>query len=154
MLPNGYGIIRQDMMSGKGGGVAIICKEHLKCKKNENVDISSFEALSVICQINDNCTHRCHVIYRPPGYDPQFFQQCSDFCHLITMESPNTIILGDINLNWANSIDKEVESVKRLCDNLGFSHMVPQPTHEAGRILDFLFSQEIRGICENSIRVG
>ncbi len=76
VLPPNCSYLNSPRLTGRGGGIVIIFKDHLSCRRL-SAYYSSFE-LSVF-ELNLFYSVLCAVVYRPPKYNKDFISDFSDF---------------------------------------------------------------------------
>lgn len=84
-------------LSGRGGGVAAIFKEHLNCRRLSAYSYSIFE-LSIF-ELNLSNPVLCAVVYRPPKYNKDFIEEFSVFLAEIMPKYDRVLIVGDFNIH-------------------------------------------------------
>ena len=145
ITPDGYIMFSNSRDSRKGGGVAIICRRELSCKKLEPLSkFASFEFFQLDITSN-NKTISLFPIYRPePNMTSMstFFDEFSSYLEVICISPHDIVILGDFNIHMDifNS-----HNTKRFVDILsGFNLVqhVTESTHESGHTLDLVISRQ------------
>ena len=66
LTPVGYKLKSKSVRIGKRGGVAVLYKSTLKCKKQKTESFSSFELLKLLLSKTNKAIYVC-VLYHPPA---------------------------------------------------------------------------------------
>ncbi|KAK6182093.1 hypothetical protein SNE40_009856 [Patella caerulea] len=148
MTPNGYKFEHKPRMS-KGGGIAVIYREHLSLKfyPPKFIEVKSFEYLECLLTSAQTAT-RIIVVYRPPISKKNqlktaiFHDEFSNLLEYVLSSKARPIILGDFNFHF--DVQTNPDTVKlqtQLLTNNLIQH-VSSPTHKKGHILDWVVSND------------
>jgi len=152
---HGYRFHHRPRASGKGGGVAIITKEHLTIRHQPNINATSFEATEVVIQAISSCI-RLLVIYRIPpsprnGIPASLFvQEFGDLMEATVSKSGKLLIVGDFNIHWDDRRDHEQKQFSNLLEHFGLHQHIEEPTHQSGHTIDFIISRTSESIVEST----
>ncbi|XP_050400117.2 RNA-directed DNA polymerase from mobile element jockey [Patella vulgata] len=125
-----------------GGGIAVIYRRSIIVEVLSNkLEAKTFEQLP----LRVTASNKCFIvvcIYRPPPSaknklsSSDFYQE---FAILFSSYSkPNTIILGDFNIQINNTIKSDVKRYVSLIDCKSYNQHVMEPTHKSGNTLDWV----------------
>ena len=81
--PPGFIHVQKPRTSGRGGGLAVIYRENLKCSPYSLGHFTSFENLTYHFMINGKKSALCVLIYRSPKSCSGFIQEFSDLLTVI-----------------------------------------------------------------------
>ena len=159
----GYELYHQDRLTKKGGGVAILISNNLRCSLRN--DLSSVLAESECITVDIKLRNGGHCIissmYRPPNSDiPTFLTSYNSLVCAIKKERPTGIIIGlDHNLDFLKS-DKHSTTNDFIQNNLDFGLIptITQPTritkNTVTLIDNFFVSQNLCGSYVSSILIN
>ena len=142
LTPPGYSIIHSPRPQGKGGGLALILRSHLKVSTISLPLFTSFESLCVRLTIASS-SFTFLIIYRPPSPSTTTLFQ-AEFSTLLEdlISSPSELIItGDFNIHVDDPNSSSGSSFLSLLDTFGLSQLVSFPTHLAGHTLDLLITR-------------
>jgi len=160
LTPKGYTLSSVPRQSGRGGGLAVLCKSYLSnITKIKALDsFRSFEALECVVNLHSkNVTFVC--LYRPPPNKKnklttkQFLEEFSDLLDRFTSYTDHLIILGDFNLHYDNSGNKDIISMKDTLCNHNLVQLVNAPTHHHQHVLDWVIMKENSNIVNNVVAI-
>ena len=126
--------------SGKrGGGVAAIFKNVFQGKQMLFGDFPSFEYLSAVLK----CSPRVLllIIYRPPTYSANFFDEFTELLSSISTEFDCLVITGDFNFHTDDLNDKCAKKLFTILDTFELSQHVKETTHCKGHTLDLVITK-------------
>ena len=84
--------------SGRGGGIVTVYKSHYKCK--QLLLSSSFTSFELsLFELGRSHTVLCAVVYLPPKYNKDIFNDFSDFLAEIMPKYDCVLIVGDLNVH-------------------------------------------------------
>ena len=150
LVPAGYKVKKRCRKIRKGGGVALIYREHFQLiSVSKNTDIfTSFESCSAKFKFDSGALF-CTCVYRPPNNNNKnkenknetlsstFFDEFSDFLDSHNNEQ-NLYVLGDFNFHYEESCDTNVKKLAMLLDEHHLFQLVEAPTHNKNHILDLV----------------
>ncbi|KAF7229196.1 transcript variant X3, partial [Nothobranchius furzeri] len=134
---DGYSFLSQPQGSGRGGGLAVVFRDHLPCSSTTSGHFASFE-LQLI-KVGRKDPFYCAVVYRPPGPNSSFLQEFSDFLSF-TVKLSRLVIVGDFNIHVDDPFDHFAMNFSSLMDSFSFTQHVSGPTHTRGHTLDLVFT--------------
>ena len=147
LVPKGYRISHVPRAGDiKGGGVALIYKEHLLVTTDTLEVTSSFEAMNISITLA-SFVFRFIIIYRiPPSpknkiLRSSFLVDFADMLESIAISPGKLVILGDFNIHWDNKANSETKQFASLLESFGLKQYVDTATHIAGHIIDFVLSR-------------
>src|ERR1051325_3099843 len=141
LTPPDYSLINSPRLQGKGGGIAILFRSHLKIETISLPLFSSFEVLGSRLTISST-SYVFITVYRPPLSSKTLFS--SEFTTLFEtfISSPSEIIIaGDFNFHVDDSQCPSATYFLDLLDAFGLSQLVSFPTHDSGHTLDLLITR-------------
>lgn len=134
--PPGYSYMDKPRLDKRGGGLAIIHRQHIKTSLVTIPTSSSFEHL--VFKLSGPKPLVTALIYRPPKPNPAFPSDFSTFLTQLCAISPSVLLLGDFNyhVDSLNSLPA-IEFLDILnCFNI--TQHVDFPTHRKGHTLDLI----------------
>ena len=147
LVPNGYQFISVPRPKGRGGGVAVLCKDQYHMTQDHgNISKKSFEYMAVKVTAA-SYTFRIIVIYRvnPSKKNKlsksDFIEEFSDLLEHEATQSGKLLITGDFNIHWDNEKDNEQAQFATLLESFELEQHVSGSTHRAGHTLDLLLSR-------------
>ena len=146
LLPPGYDIRHVDK-GRKGGGVALIYKKDISFRNIVTTnEITQFELLDCIIQVNKLST-RVVVVYRPPPsckhglrYE-DFAVEWTSYIEQFVEVQEELLIVGDFNIH-VDSSNNESQSFLDILNANGLIQHVKSSTHQKGHILDLVITRE------------
>ena len=103
----GYTIYRGDRHLRKGGGIAILASNKLRCTRRNDLssEIKESESITIAVTLRNGTTCLVSSMYRPPNYDTSMFlASYSSMLCAMKREKPSSIIIGlDHNLDFLKS---------------------------------------------------
>ncbi|XP_055022551.1 uncharacterized protein LOC129412584 [Boleophthalmus pectinirostris] len=137
--PPGYTYLEVARSTGhRGGGLAVIHRQHLELSSISLPPTSSCECLAFKCKPPFPVT--VLLIYRPPKPNSAFIPEMADLLSTLCTTSANTIILGDINIHVDSPSCKPAADFLQLLDTFNLQQHVDVPTHSRGHTLDLVIS--------------
>ena len=143
MTPPGFSFLHRPLVSGRGGGVALIFRQHLNVRLCKHRSFSSFENIEV-CITRGKQTIRHGCVYRPPPSAGNKLTTCDfidEFGMFLSDDSipaENVLVVGDFNFHMDKPNDPDTRRFVQLYNPLGFDQFVTEPTHVKGHILDIV----------------
>lgn len=144
VAPPGYSVVHRHRGSStgrRGGGVAVIHRDSVKCTAVDLGDFSLFESLAVKL-VGREYSVVVVGVYRPPGeVTTDLIEQLSDLFDQITSLDCKFIVVGDFNVPGPASgqLDRRVTDVFA---QHGLRQHVSVPTHVGGNILDLILTPD------------
>ena len=137
-VPEGYKIIRKDRCVGykqkygrnKGGGIAILYKEHIKIEKKEYLTEEIDEIMWVHVKIKQS--FMLGIVYRA-----EYTDVLDETLSETTIEknirkaseiSNKLIVTGDFNIDMCNKENKQTKQLKTIYKAYGMSQQIKKPT--------------------------
>ena len=123
--------------------MAVICREQYKMKVETTITATSFESMTVLVTVA-SYTLRLIVIYRiPPSQQNKlakstFLTQFTDLVEHASTWSGKLVIVGDFNVHWDKSHDRERQQLSSLFETFNLVQHVTTATHTEGHILDLI----------------
>ncbi len=138
VCPTGYTFFNTTRSVGRGGGLATIFRNNLKCRLLASELFSSFEVQ--LFQM-DGCNPLLFIlVYRPPKYNKDFISEFSDFLSSVVPNADRLLILGDFNIHVCCPSKPMVKEFLRTTDTFNLIQSVGGPTHNQGHTLDLILS--------------
>jgi exonuclease III len=125
--------------SGRGGGVAIIFRKHLKCERVPIPPSSTFEAICVRLTANTSQVVVLNV-YRSGSerIQTQFFDELATVFETLVVFSCPVIIGGDFNIKVQNADDPGTRRLNDILSSFDMKQHVHDATHRLGSTLDLV----------------
>ncbi|XP_059188467.1 uncharacterized protein LOC131971162 [Centropristis striata] len=140
-VPPGFSFISKPRATGRGGGLALLHRDHIKATAVTVPHHSSFECLAV--KLTGPKPTIIVTIYRPPKPSAVFLNEFSSLLTSVCAMSPTVILLGDFNIHIDNPSNIFAKDFTSLLDCLGITQHVNLPTHNKGHILDLICCTDI-----------
>ena len=141
--PEGYTCDSVPRTSGRGGGLAVIYRDQLKLEPIPCDTYGSCEIMKLTVKCDNTACIDLVIIYRPPNSN--FKQFRSDFSNILQQtlrqSSSRFVCLGDFNVHIDRENIPEAKYFKSILDNFDLYQHVTFPTHEKGRTLDLVISE-------------
>ena len=155
LCPPGYKFLNQPRVRGKGGGIALLYKSHLKVSKVDLKLFDSFECLYCLVQAPDISTFALSIVYRPPpnGKNGLSFKGFNnDFCDFLDstiLDYDKLLMVGDFNLHIDDENDKNAATFLNVTESYDLTQHVTAPTHNRGHTLDLIFTRSDQKLLNN-----
>ena len=146
MTPPGYSLLHCPRLTGRGGGVAILYRQHLKVRQCKLRSFTTFDNIEVCLAVGKR-TVRLSVLYRPPPSQKNrltvvdFLAEFTDFLSDDSLPAENTILVGDLNFHMDKPDDTDTRRFIQLFSPLGFCQLVTEPTHVKNHTLDVVLTR-------------
>ena len=147
---NKFTILRQDRISGKGGGVCALIN---KCHSVSRIQFADkYSVLEIIAFdiLDASSVVRVFIVYRPPYYNAdahQYVELLIDCFETYTVKNGSNVVMGDFNLpniNW-DSLHCPDEHIQKIVFDFvishGFAQLVNFSTRELNT-LDLVFTDD------------
>uniref|UniRef100_A0A8C6K7Y3 Reverse transcriptase domain-containing protein n=1 Tax=Nothobranchius furzeri TaxID=105023 RepID=A0A8C6K7Y3_NOTFU len=153
LCPSGYSFLSQPRGSGRGGGLAVVFRDHLPCSSTTSGHFASFE-LQLI-KVGRKDPFYCAVVYRPPGPNSAFLQEFSDFLSS-TVKLSRLVIVGNFNIHVDDPSDLFAMNFSSLMDSFSFTQHASGPTHTRGHTLDLVFTLSLNAdsVCPEDVYIS
>ena len=144
VAPPGYSVVHRHRGSSadrRGGGVAVIYRDSVKCTPVDVGDYSQFESLAVKV-VGRQSSVVVVSVYRPPGeLTSTFVDQLSDLFDQLVLLDCRFVVVGDLNVPGplAGQLDRRATDVFM---QHGLRQHVSVPTHVGGNILDLILTRD------------
>ena len=137
-IPDGYHIIRKDRSTNfkqkygknKGGGVAILYKQHIKVEKKKNLTDSIEEILWVHVKIKQS--FMLGAIYRAEYTDTlnedDAESKIEENIRKASEITNNVIITGDFNIDMTDGMSKNTQLLTNIYESYGLKQHINKPT--------------------------
>ncbi|XP_066929954.1 uncharacterized protein [Clytia hemisphaerica] len=126
----GYDFIYKTRDKGTGGGVGVYIKSNLNYDIRKDLEHSEIESICIEIKPNKSRSWLFNTIYRPPDsskYLSKNFQQLlTNIIDSMYNEKKETIIMGDINVNYLSKDDHKV--LKELFLLNGYNQLIKEAT--------------------------
>ena len=140
-----------DQARGKGGGIAVITKNHYQVNlvAKHNSRLNSFECTTWKVTAK-NTTFTIHCVYHPPysltnkTTNGIFIDEFTDFASTFLPDHSNNIFIGDFNLHVSDPNNNDSAIFNDTIEAMGLIQHVGKSTHKSGNMLDLIIS-EIQG---------
>ena len=155
-IPNGYSMIRKDRTEAfkqqygrnKGGGVAVIHKEHLKVETKSYLTNKTEEILWV--EVKGKQNFLLSVVYRPDYCDILYEDAnesiLEESVRKATEITNRVIITGDFNIDMSNPTNNQTEKLTDILSCYGMHQYVNKPTRinnsNKATIIDHIWANE------------
>ena len=153
ITPDDYICLRKDRTTGRGGGIAVLCKKAMDPKQLSSNEFQSFEY--DILRFHTKSEYlRLIVVYRPPSTSPDLFiDEFSTLLESYLFSTDNTLIVGDFNFPMDKVQDRTVNKFRDMLHMFSLRQHVRDFTHIEGHILDLVISAENDSIISQNVIV-
>ena len=140
-----------------GGGVALLVKNSVSCRRIENSCFTPLEAIAIECFCDDDFSFILFNVYKPNVTDTHLLQPLFDALSFLRSLGKPLVVMGDFNLpdiNWVSLTAPAINYQDKFLDcfnSNGLSQFVLEPTR-GNNILDLVFSND-PNLLQN-IRIG
>lgn len=134
--PAGYKFYRIDRPAGRGGGVAIIYRDHWTFSSEIITPWGDCEALEFSIKLSNHFTLGWSLLYRPPGPASSFLESCGEALSERVLRFSKFLLLGDVNLHLDLPALPDSAAFLDVLHLVQLSQWVNHPTHQGGHILD------------------
>jgi len=141
--PAGYAVVDVARTSGRGGGVAVIYRRHLKCSP---VPLPPCRTMEVICVrlITTSGPVVVMNVYRPPVSSERpsslFFDELTTLFELLVVYSCPVVVGGDFNIAAQDVTDADSCRLSSILSSFDMVQHVDRPTHRCGNMLDLVMT--------------
>ena len=153
ITPEDFQCLRKDRKTGRGGGIAVICRKSMNPKQLSTVDYSSFE--HDVLRLSTKSGHiRLIIVYRPPSTSKDIF--IDEFTTLLEthiFSTDKVLIVGDFNIAMDKPTDKKVTQFMDLLRVFALKQHVKDFTHIDGHVLDLVISAESDSVIKDKVTV-
>ena len=144
-------LLTSDRAIGKGGGLALITKNHYetKCIASHNTKLKTFECPTWQIKAKQ-ATLTVHSMYHPPyslinkNTNTLFIDEFTEFATSLLPNHHNNIFTGDFNLHVSDKEDNDSAIFTDTAEAMGLVQHVGVQTHKSDNTLDLMIS-EIQG---------
>ena len=155
LTPTGYRLFHvpraKTQNKARGGGVAVLYRDHLKVQKQDVASQKSFECIEVLLTTGAGCT-RLAVIYRPPlggksGCPTKIF--LNEFHHYIDSHATTNgdlLLVGDFNFHYRDQSNSDSTKFKDVPNGLNLHQHVQDVTHDKGHLLDLVITRNTESV--------
>ena len=139
--PDGYAVVDAARGTGRGGGVAIVFRKHLRCSRLSLPTCQTLEAIGVRL-ITSSGPVIIVNIYRPGSERPssQFFEELTGLLETLVVYSCPVVVGGDFNLRVHDGNSTDARQLANLLLSFDMVQHVRGPTHRAGNTLDLVIT--------------
>ena len=144
---NKFGLHHAHRVNQRGGGVAIIYKEHLALKEGEasTAQFTSFEYAYVTLTLQSKLKVLLVCVYRKQEVAfSLFYDEFSSFTEKLVFKGDAVMFVGDFNVWFGVEDDVMAGQLMTLMNSYGLSQQVTEPTHRHGNILDHIYLNEFQ----------
>ena len=139
--PDGYALVDAARTTGRGGGVAVLFRKHLKCSRLSLPACQTFEAIGVRL-ISASGPVIIVNIYRcgSERSSSLFFEELTSLLETFVVYSCPVVIGGDFNLRVNDETSTDARQLADLLQSFDMVQHVCDPTHRAGNTLDLVIT--------------
>ena len=164
-IPEGYSIIRKDRTTNfkqkygrnRGGGVAILYKQHIKVERKKYLTDDTEDILWVHIKIKES--FMLGVIYRPEYTEiikeTEGESNLEENIRKATEISNNLVITGDFNIDMSDKESKETQTLTNIYHSYGLQQFIKKPTRIDKRnnkptIIDHIWASKDQNIIKQA----
>ena len=153
---DGYKFVKRNRSTGEGGGVAIYVSDRLNFVRKENLESETMECIWIEIILKKAKNILIGVLYRPPDSslhcNKNFNEDLDSMLSLVHDTSFETIILGDINVNYL--IKKDHKNIKDIFKIHGYQQIIETPTRttdSSSTLIDAIFTNHPQNISNQNV---
>ena len=128
----GYSFISRPRKSGKGGGVGAYILDGISWDRRDDMENENVEAIWLEIRPSHSISFLLCIMYRPPESSKYLSKDFNVHLHEMlakaSEKSQETILLGDLNVNFLRQDNKDLKSILNIC---GYKQMIQKPTRIA-----------------------
>ena len=144
----GYSIYHFNRDNRKGGGVALIFRNHFKFIQGRTFKSEYFECIHVSIACKNTPPVNFIVVYRySEEYPSHFLTEFYPIIENMFMNFKNVVFLGDFNLHVNKKLDSNILKFYDILSTFNFTQEIEGPTHESGNTLDLV----IHDTCDTKV---
>jgi len=139
--PADYAVTAAARSTGRGGGVAIIYRRHMKCSQVSLPPCHTFEPICLQLTTSGGPIVLLNI-YRPGSVRPSasFFDELSSVLEVLVTFSCPVLVGGDINIHVQDTADVDARHLHELLTSFDMTQHVDSPTHRLGGTLDLVMT--------------
>jgi hypothetical protein len=147
LVPDGYNVVLNLRCDGrKGGGVAVVHRDNIKCSILEKYNFPSLDAILVKLIASGKVFHLC-VLYASESKvnatsSNRFIKEFSPILLDDLSSLKNILLVGDFNYHVNKRDDAYASTFLGLLNSCGFKQHIDFPTHVRGKTLDLVISRD------------
>ena len=149
LTPVGFKLEHVARDKRRGGGVAILLKASLTCKKQKLTKYNTFEIIEVLLKSKkDSVT--LGVLYRPPSGNSvtAFIEELTSYLDTHSLTNRKFLLIGDFNFHMDNIRNKDSAKLLDVLHSMNLQQHVQQPTHIKGHLLDLIITRSNEDIVD------
>ena len=144
------------MVSGRGGGIALIYRKSIIVKTLSVTNVKSFENMDFAVSHRKQTVRVVCQYHSPPPKknrltDATFHEEVGKLVCSVTRSNKNLMILEDFNVHLDSPQDRDSKLLIQLLDSLDLCQHVSQPTHRQGHVFDWVISRS-RSVHSNIVQ--
>ena len=128
----------------RGGGIALLYKDHMEVKKTEAQYLHTIGYATWQGNLKNKTITIIGIYHPPPRQGQSNTTFLDEITKLLTSKLPNmenAIILEDFSMHIEDLTDNNSQIFVDMTEALGLQQHVNQPTHQKGNILDLIFTE-------------
>ena len=144
LTPAGYVCYSFPRVSSRGSGIAFVVRNSLSASASfRPLDFASFECVEMKLSIGQS-TYIVVCIYRPPPskrnklLNSTFLREFPELLSAYVDTKCDVALTGDFNFHFDDISDSQVNQLKVMMSDHGFTQLVNEPTHRHGHTLDWV----------------
>ena len=147
LIPPGYNCEHMARMNRRGGGVALLFKSTISCRKIPTQAFNSFEHME--CLLGTSPPLRLVLLYRPPPsrthYVPftDYMSELDAYLQTLMVTPGRLLIVGDFNIH-INANDPHASQFSDLLSSYHLAQQIRDPTHVSGHTLDAIITPTLQ----------
>ena len=152
----GYSFIRRDRKSGQGGGAGLYIRDGIDFARRPDLENDETESLWVEIRLKNTKPFIFGTIYKPPDSSKHLSKNFNFFLsktlQSIDSEKRESIIMGDMNVNYLIENDHEV--IKDIFTDNGFKQILNTPmrvTDQTSSLIDLIFVNNNQNISYKTV---
>jgi exonuclease III len=152
----GYTFITKNRTVGKGGSVGMYISDRYSWIRRSELEASNLECIWIELIVKNSINILIGTMYRPPAgskYLPSNFEKSVDeIFSIISMENKETILMGDMNINFMNK--KDNADLKALFTVYGFEQMIKKATRttkDSSTLIDIILTNNPASIITTEV---
>ena len=140
-MPAGYAIADAPRAAGRGGGVAVIYRKHLKRSRITLPPCDMFKALCVRLTSSAGPIVLLNI-YRwgSARLSAKFFDELASVLEVLVVHACPVIAGGDLNIHVHDAEDSDARRLRDLTSTFDIVQHIDQPAHRCGGTLDLVMT--------------
>lgn len=154
-IPN-YSFEKRNRINGKGGGVALYVKDSINYVRRTDLESRELENIVIEIVLSTSKNFLITTLYKPPQSSKylqnNFTELFNESLTLLSNESKETILLGDLNVDFLKPNDNK--EIKLSLKENGFTQIIKEATrvtNESRTLIDIIATNRPATIADSTV---